>query len=369
MMKRFEKLALGVLVAGSAISAQAADNSPTIAFAGRIQADATYYNNDTYRFSDGSEVRRLRAGIQGNLTADWDYRIEYDFAPDEPEAKDVYLRYNGFSNARITFGNFKVFASLEELTSSNNTTFTERGLPNVFMTQRRMGVGYQSWSDRYSFAAAAYDNESNNLDRGKGIALRYAYRPLLAEGQLLHLGINAAVEETDDDTVRLRTRPEAHQDSYRILDTGTITGVDRLTRFGLEAAYVNGPFSAQAEYARKSVDRKSGFSGSPSFDGYYAYVSYFLTDDTRAYTNSDALFGTVSPSADSGAWEVAARFSSLNLDDGIIRGGDADAITFAVNYYMTRNLRFQANYVMTESSRRNVGDDPNALNLRVRFTW
>lgn len=367
MKKAIKLMALGMTVICAGQYTLAAENFPSIEFAGRIQADATYYNNDLFSFTDGSEVRRLRAGIQGNLAANWDYRIEYDFAPDDPEAKDVYVRYSGFENTRITLGNFKVFASLEELTSSNNTTFAERGLPNAMVTARRMGIGYQTWSERFSFAAAAYDNESNNLDRGTGVSARFAYRPQMSDGQLLHLGINLAIEETEDDTYRLRTRPEAHQDSFRILDTGVINFVDQLEKIGLEAAYVNGPFSVQSEYLRKIVEPMNG--SRLRFDGYYAYASYFLTDDTRSYTDSDAIFGTVAPASASGAWEIAARISNLNLDDGVVRGGEADALTLAVNYYMTRNLRFQANYIMTNSSRRDVSDDPNALQLRVRFTW
>lgn len=349
-------------------TALAAENGPTIVFNGRIQADYTNYGNDQYPYADGSEVRRLRGEFNGNLNPAWDYRIQYDFAPDEPEAKDIYVRYNGIENTRFTIGNFKVFAGLEELTSSNNMTFIERGLPNALVTQRRMGVGFQRWSARYSFAAAIYGNESNNLDRGKGVSARFAYRPDLGQGQLLHLGVNASMEDNfDDDRLRLRTRPEAHQDSHRIIDTGNLAGVDQANKLGLEGVYVSGPFSLQGEYISKTLERKS--ASDATFDGYYAQVSYFLTDDTRAYSNSDAIFGTIVPSQESGAWEVAARISNLNLDDGAVRGGEADAVTLGVNYYMTRDLRFSANYVLTEGETPAGSDEPNALVVRVRFTW
>ena len=359
-------LSMSLLLAVTAAFA-AEDNTPTISFAGRIQADHTRYDGGTFPYADGSEARRLRAGFGGNLTSDWEYKVEYDFAPDDPEVKDVYFRYTGFRNTRITLGNFKVFSSLDELTSSNNITFTERGLPNALVTARRTALGYQTWSDNFTFTAATYTHEPNNLERGTGTAVRYVYHPRLANDALLHLGINAAIESPDDDTARLRSRPELHQDSHRLVDTGTFLNVDDTTKLGFEAAYTKGRFSAQGEFIRKTINRDG--TSDPTFDGYYAYVSYFLTNDTRAYTNSDGIFGTVSPSSDSGAWEVAARFSALDLNDGLIRGGDADAITLAVNYYMTRDLRFQANYVFTESDRGGVSDDPNGLQLRIRFTF
>lgn len=353
------------IVASSSLLA--AENTPSIGFSGRIQADSTDYSGGNFPYVDGSEVRRLRAGVAGNLTAEWEYKVEYDFAPDEVEAKDIYLRYTGIENTRINIGNFKVYSSLEELTSSNNMTFTERGLPNAMVSTRRVALGYQNWSDRYSIAAAVYTHEANNLDRGTGMAARLAYRPEMSDGSLLHLGFNIALEQPDADTVRLRSRPELHQDAHRIVDTGNFTDVDDTSKYGLEAAYVNGRLSAQGEYLQKTLSRNG--ASDVSVDGFYAYVSYFLTADKRAYSNSDAIFGTVTPSSDAGAWEIAARFSTLDMNDGAVRGGDADAITFAVNYYMTRDLRFQANYVMTNSKRGAFSDDPNGLQLRVRFTW
>ena len=123
-----------------------AENTPSLSFRGRIHADRTFFENDKYSYQDGSELRRGRLYIRGNLDEGWEYRIQYDFAPDNPELKDGYIRYNGFRNTRITFGHFKQFSSLEELTSSNNITFTERALPNDLTTSRRIGVGLQRWS-------------------------------------------------------------------------------------------------------------------------------------------------------------------------------------------------------------------------------
>ncbi len=358
-------LSVAFLLANSV--ALAAEDGPTMTFAGRIQADHTRYDGGSFPYADGSEVRRLRAGVLGNLTSVWEYKAEWDFAPDDVEVKDAYIRYTGFTNTRITLGNFKVFSSIDELTSSNNTTFTERGLPNAFVTARRTALGYQTWSDNFSFSAATYIHEPNNLERGTGNAVRYIYHPKLGNGALLHLGINAAIENPDDNTARLRSRPELHQDAHRFVDTGNLLNVDSTTKLGLEAAYTMGRFSAQSEYVRKSVDR-DGVTD-PTFDGFYGYISYFLTNDTRAYTNSDGFFGTVSPTSEAGAWELAARYSEIDLNDGLVNGGQAEAITLAVNYYMTRDLRFQANYVISDSKRGLVSDNPNGLNLRLRFTW
>jgi len=345
----------------------AAENYPTVEFGGRVHADATYFNNDKYEYEDGGELRRGRVYIRGDLSDDWEYRVQTEFSGDEPELKDGYVRYNGFDNGRIVIGNFKQFSSLEFLTSSNNMTFTERAMVNALVTDRRMGVGYQRWSDQYSLAASAYTNEANNAVQGTGFGGRFVYRPALATDSLLHLGVNIAREKADDDTVRFRARPDSHQDDHRIVNTGSIANVKSLQRYGLEAAFVNGRWSAQGEFVSQHVERDLG--SDLRFTGYYAYASYFLTDDSRPYSNSNGAFDTLTPSSPSGAWEVAVRLSNLDLNDGGIAGGKADTMTFGLNYYMNRNIRITGNYIMADSDSAAGDDDPEALQLRLRITF
>ncbi|MDE0732676.1 MAG: porin [Gammaproteobacteria bacterium] len=346
---------------------RAADSTPNIEFGGRLQVDTTDYDSDKYQYIEGSELRRGRLFIRGDLSENWDYKLQYDFAPDHTELKDGYIRYSGFANSRITIGHFKVYGSLEELTSSNNITFTERALPNALVSGRRTGIGFQNWSDRYSLAVAAYGHEANNAARGEGISGRFVYRPNLGIDSILHLGLAMAREDDDDDTIRRRARPESHQDSHRIISTGNIANIDDFDKVVFEAAYINGRFSAQSEFVTQNIERRLG--SDLEFNGYYAYASYFLTDDSRPYSASDAAFGTVRPSSDKGAWEIAVRLSNLELNDGGIMGGEADSITLGVNYYMTRDLRFTANYIIADSDMAGVSDDPNALQLRIRFTF
>ena len=46
-----------------------------------------------------------------------------------------------------------------------------------------------------------------------------------------------------------------------------------------------------------------------------------------------------------------------------------DSITAGVNWYWRSNYKFALNYVMVESDRRGVQDDPNILEARVQFFW
>ncbi len=366
--RRLSALGVGILVGLVLPGATLAeDKYPTVDFGGRLQLDYTFFDSDKFQFDDGGEVRRGRLFAKGKLAEHWDYKVQYDFAPDDPELKDGYVRYSGPSNGRFWFGNFKQPVSLEQLTSSKYTTFNERAFTSGLAEGRRLGIGYQGWGDSYTWMATAYGDEANGLVEGNGAAGRFVYQLQPADGSAVHLGLSASWNEDADDTIRLRVRPESHQDSHRILDTGAIEDVSDFIRYGLEAAYVRARFSAQAEYATLEVSRRA--AEDLSFTGYYAYVSFFLTDDRRPYKAKDGAFGRVEPASGKGALELALRFSSLDLTDKDILGGEGEAVTLGINYYATSHLRFTANYVIADTDEVAGDDDPSALQIRMQIEF
>ena len=50
-----------------------------------------------------------------------------------------------------------------------------------------------------------------------------------------------------------------------------------------------------------------------------------------------------------GAWEVAARYSHVDLNDGAgltrVQGGKMDGLSFGLNWYLNTNLKVQFEYV------------------------
>ena len=47
----------------------------------------------------------------------------------------------------------------------------------------------------------------------------------------------------------------------------------------------------------------------------------------------------------SGAWEVAVRWSYIDLDDAPVLGGYLDDLTFGVNWWLNPNMRVMFNYI------------------------
>jgi phosphate-selective porin OprO/OprP len=212
--------------------------------------------------------------------------------------------------------------------------------------------------------------ESTTDDEGFGVGARLTYAPWATDTGALHLGIAASMEspQLGNDTARFRARPEANVDGSRLIDTGNIANVDDITKYGLEAALVQGPFSLQTEYLQASVARTAG-NPDADFDGYYVLGSWFLTGESRPYSAKSGSFGRVKPAAGSGAWEVAARYSNLNLNDGVIAGGEMDNWTLGVNYYMNANARLMFNYVVVDTDDNAGNDDPSIFLMRAQVDF
>jgi len=363
--------AVGAVALGLAIATPVAAEM-TVSVGGRIQVDSTYYDDDNVQLGRGTEFRRARLFAEGEIGDNWSYKSQIDFAGDSVDLKDVYVRYNGLDAGSITLGQFKQEFSLEELTSSKYMTFIERGLPNVFAPGRRIGVGFTGNREAWHYALSVFgqqESSSEGTNEGNGAAGRVAFGPKVGENQL-HFGAAANWQDSpnSDNEWRIRTRPESHQTSVRLVDTGTIAEVNSITTFGAEAAWVRGPFSIQGEFMQQSVDRDGG--SDPDFTGWYAYASWFVTGDvSRAYKK-----GSFGRTKATNAWELAVRYSNIDLDDSGINGGKENNITAAVNYYVNPYLRFMLNGVFIDAQDTPVlggteDDKPTAVIFRAAMDF
>jgi len=352
------------------IKAKSADGDFSFQFGGRVMVDAGYSNEDVAKLESGTEFRRLRMFAKGTLYKDWGYKVQVDYSDDALAIKDAYINYKPWG---LTVGNFKQPLSLEELTSSKYITFMERSLPTAFATSHRIGAGIKKGGQNWSAAASVYGSDSEDDDDGNegyGFGARVTFAPVAQKTRAVHLGAAIAREEPKDSNnqVRFRARPEFHAAALRIVDTGTINDVDNIQKYGLEAAAVAGPFSIQGEYLKANVNREGGLEDY-DFDGAYVSASYFLTGESRPYSAKKGKFGRVKPKAKSGAWELGLRYSTIDLDDGAIQGGEEDNWTVGLNWYVNPHVRIMANYIDVDAEVAGVDDNPNIFALRTQIDF
>lgn len=375
---------------GKSLKFTSVDEKYAFQVGGRLQADAAFYDGDDNgfgnEFGDGTRFRRLFLDVRGIINKDWNYRFQYDFArPSGTDAstrgiRDAYLQYTGFGLTPITIGSHREPIGLEHLTSSTNTTFIERAVTDSFSADRHIGISVATYRPTWTATVGVFGERpegdaANEGNEGQDIAGRLTWAPVALAGNIVHFGIAGRLHEPKDSTteLRLRERPESSITDIRLIDTGVLANVDDTKTLGLEAAVVQGPFSVQSEYLATRVSRDSG-QDDLDFSSWYVYGSWFLTGESRVYKTKDALFDRINPlDKKLGAWEVALRYSSADLNDGSIIGGQQDNLTLGVNWYATNNIRFSANYLhlldLDRPGNRYDGQDLDTLLFRAQIDF
>jgi phosphate-selective porin OprO/OprP len=322
---------------------------------GRLQIDAGTVSSPPGITNDGlgfgSEIRRAFLGFDGKIPGGFGYRAEIDVAQSGVEVTDLYLTYQATKQLTLTVGQHKPFWGIEEVTSDLFTSFTERAATNTaFSYERRLGAsGTWSSGDVIVQAGVFSDNVADLNDDGNN-ALAYdgrvVFAPKIGKGQL-HLGGSLHQRELNGSatSVRYRVRPFIHTPDVRFIDTGAIPASSE-TGYGVEGAYIAGPFHATGEAHWQRVDRLAG--ADPTFFGGYAEIGYFLTrGDTRGYKGG--VFDRTTPAnpvgdGGIGAVQVNLRYDHLDLNDSGVVGGTQDGFGVAIVWTPTAYTKLMANY-------------------------
>lgn len=331
---------------------------------GKLHLDYANQDGDAVTHRDNTLIRRAGIGFKGSFSENWSFAAAYDFAGNG-SYKDVKLSYSGWQAGTVSLGQFKVPFGMDTLTGSSSRPFMEGPMPNeAFAPSRRQGLAFARETNTHTFTTMVF-GESINGDEGDGVAARLTLSPRNSAGSVLHLGVAASTESAGK-TVRLRSRPEIRPPKVRLVDTGSLADVSRTNQVGLEAAWQHGPLTTQAEWIHANVRRDAGLPGL-SFHGGYVSGSWMLTGESRPYKGG--RFPAAKPQRSSGAWELAVRYSTINLDDADVLGGDEKNITVGLNWYAPRNVRLMANYIIADSNRRGVTDDRRIFALRAQLSF
>ncbi|NMC19626.1 MAG: hypothetical protein GYA33_04330 [Thermogutta sp.] len=395
--------ALGDMMAREAETKKKAAEKFSVSVDGRIYVDSVFFgqsDGSVAAFGDAQDTVQLRSarlGAYGSGFDVFDYKVEVDFAGrdgDDDQStsfKDVYL---GISDlpflGRVQIGHFKEPFSIEELTSTRYITFMERSLVNVFAPRRNVGIAAcrVSENERLTFAFGGFRTIGDKPpyvaddDGGYAFTMRGTYLPWYDEAThgrgLLHLGLGYSFREVDDPNQRICSRAETDVGPY-ILDTGVITGVEDFHLLDPEIAFVYGPFSVQAEYLAAFYNLAGNDA---DFHSAYVQMSYFLTGEHRRYDRKKGAFTRVKPFENffrvrtcdgniemgRGAWELAYRYSWLDLDDAdaAIFGGYSSDHTVGVNWYLNPYMRLMFDYVYANLGTANNGPDTDLSVFQMR---
>jgi len=388
-------IGLGVSAAAFAVPACAYDlddwpvhykfsDGTDISLNGVYRYDLDEFSNDTLpngssRFSDAATNRRKELGATLKKPGVYDLTATYEY-----QGKtwlDVYLRlqskaFLGSDIGAFRFGYSKTPVAFEGVTSTKADTFLELALPvQAIFEGRRTGIDWTLERPAFIVNAGYYWGQDLLGDNdGTTLAGRVAWTPRKAAGDVLHLGVAASRENRAATTdgrgidhvpsIRFSTAPETGLTPVRLVDSGSLSYANRVERSGLEALWIDGPWSVQGERLHATASRGNG---NPDFsaDGFYAFGSWIVTGESRPYTNGNV--GNIKPKGPWGAVELLLRYSELDLNDGPIQGGKEHDVTLGANWYLTQHFKFQANYIWATSERGNLALDPRIFELRAQI--
>lgn len=392
-----------------------------------VQFDAADYDVKPLRTDNdlqtGTNFRRARLGFDGTAFKDWNFALWAEFGGTGGESavlNQAYLEYAGFkpfgaeTEFRIRGGAWATPAGLEDATSNTESLFLERAAAAELVRglaggDGRTGVGVFANGQRW-YGSAVWTGKTVGVpttaefDQQSGYILRAAINPFRGANFDTHLGgtitgvlsaADTAAGSAESQVVRLRERPEVRVDGTRLVDTGNINAKS-LTTYGLEAGASYKNFYAAGEWFKIDVNRSSlGAAASPfdpSFTGWYLQGAYTLTGERHAWASANGGFRGIRPDKPFnlknnawGAWEIAARYSELDLNDsdgvagrtapvGGIRGGEQKITTVGLNWYPNSVVRFLLDYQWVDVNRLNaaggnLGEDVDILSFRSQVAF
>tara|TARA_R110002167_G_scaffold141835_1_gene330234 strand:- start:12197 stop:13510 length:1314 start_codon:yes stop_codon:yes gene_type:complete len=359
------------------IKVSSADKQFSAHIGGRVEAHAAWYSSNDVNLADGTAIRRARLFLKGTLYNDWQYKLDYDFVAGGTKGiKDAFLAYKVNNSIQLIAGNYKVPFSLEFQASSHANTFIERSLAFALSPGRHLGAGINMFKDNWSVQAGVFGNKIHLSSAGQDeetlIAGRIVWLPIKQNDYFVHLGVASLFSNNgDNDTLRLKSNPESFVANTQLVDTGGIKDVEDYSQVGFEVAFNYSRFNVQSEYIQSSVNTATE---NLDFSSWYVQSSLFLTNDRRAYKKGK--FGIVKPQSNlghdgSGAWELAMRYSEIDLSYGSVFGGVERNMTLALNLYATPEIRFTAEYLkVLDVSENNLMTDNASLDSgQARMEW
>lgn len=323
--------------------------------------------------------RRQRFGAAGMFETNWRYQLFMELSEGKAQVRDGFLAYTGIPDWYFVAGQFREYGSMNEQSSFIHLHFLERPYATTaFQPLRNRGVGINPYGKDWSYQLGLFTDgtgEAGDEDGGWGVSTRLhgqLYNDV-ATSHLLHLAVNARFREPGNGIARFRANGDEAVLRDPLISTPVMRDTDAFASLGGEVYATEGPLAFLAEWRAVQVDRAD--HNSARFWGGMAQVSYFLTGEQREYLPRQGTFWALTPreplsEGGAGAWEVAARVQTLDLDSADVQGGQLSTLTLGVNWYPVWWSRVMVNYAMNHVEDSPLTDQkPQYLMTRLQVNF
>ncbi|MES1980870.1 MAG: porin [Pseudomonadota bacterium] len=416
------------------------DGTSELKLHGLIQADGRFYGGsgiasgnssaNAVPASDTMLLREFRPILQGTVWSKYDFLFTPDFGNGKVIVVDAFLNARFTPAVQVEIGKQKTPFGLERLQGEADRKFLEVALTNNLVPNRDIGVqlhglvanGTVDYALGHfngvvdSNSTDAYTAPDTNINNNKDFAARVFARPFnSAPGLWQGLGVGlAATYGTQHGTGGVASAATLTQSDLPGFKTalgqqtffayrngsggapaaGNTYANGQRSRLSPQFYYYVGPFGVLGEYIRTTqdvartiaagVNRQDALSNT----AWQIAASWLLTGEKSGFANPvpKRVFES-GPNGGWGAWELAARYSVLTVDDRAFAAygtGTASAQQLAsyadpraaarrasawaagVNWYLNTNVKLLFDY---EQTRFNGGwTDPGATAILDRPT-
>jgi phosphate-selective porin OprO/OprP len=375
---------------------------------------------DANGFADARDtwlMRRVRPTLEGTLLGIYDYRFSPDFGGGSVAIIDAYVDARFTREFQVRVGKYKPYVGLERLQGGNDLKFLERSyVTNALLPNRDLGVSVHGdlADNRVTYgiglnngvadggnisSGTEFDGDKeftgrlfatpwvNDVSPLAGLGFGFAATWTAFEGERnLNFTDTSAADATRNG---LPSYVSDGQNTFFRYSSAAVADGSRL-RLAPQLHYYFGSFGLLGEWAQVQQEVSLSSGGSPAAGGNTGVGGVLgdntvITPDTNRklshdawqvagtwlFTGEEASFKGVKPAqpfgldgSGPGAWEVAFRYSQLNLDKDTFRnpagtaftGGyasladsaeSAHSFTVGLNWYLNQNSRVQLNYSQT----------------------
>lgn len=374
-----------VEMGANGFSVKSADENFRISLRGYAQGDGNFFMDDSSgdAIADNFSIRRARLTLDGSAFKWADFRFSPDFGQGNLRLFDAYVDLHHFPYASLMAGKFRPpINGLERQQGAPNLAMVERGLPQNLTPARDIGVmlhgefpspGHEVqytmppvFKEFFGYQLGVFNgardaaNTDSDKDDNKEFAGRLFSHPFLHSGikPLQGLGIGVAGSWGQPRNNTLNGLKTTGQQNFLTYNDGVTSSGDAY-RVTPGAYWYYGPFGALTEYVISSQRLVTGKRTTRQDNtAWQVVVSYMLTGEDNSFQGVkpakafDPFAGTW------GAFQVAARWSELEVDDDTFKyaGVFADPLKSArkamewalgMNWFLSSNIKFMADYAQT----------------------
>jgi phosphate-selective porin OprO/OprP len=355
-------------------SFSSADTNFVAELHGIIQVDSRTFFADHGRINgnDSFLLRRARPIFTGTVYHDFDFNFTPDFGGSSVQILDAFVNYRFTPALQLEAGKFKSPVGLEQLQADAYAFFNERTLATDLVPNRDIGVELHGelFSGILSYAAGIFDGAPDysgttfnaDTDDDKAFAGRAFVQPFktLNVAALKNLGVGVGGSyEYDKNGASGLTSGYLTDGQQKFFTYGSTVVPDGTHwRVSPQAYYYYGPFGLLGEYVISDQRVIAPGKNSVALQNTAWEISsgWVLTGENTTYNGVTPSHPFSLHNGNLGAWQIVARYATLDVDTDAFKDGFASLLTSAsearawslgLNWYLSRNVRVNASFSRT----------------------